>query len=697
MGNYETVKGNIYKFSPTESGELSVFDSDKIIKFYHKDEDCVFIGTGETVVIDYELEDITSDEDTLRKNCINNIHWQNKNRYKDCLTEANLIDVANNSIAKNYNEDLTIDGQWVYPLNSSYNDDLDFSNARFNKGSLELINNSLSTNSDANKTVKLGINHDLCCDSDVQSVIKNIEQKNWTVEKTYNNHLLPKGYTRIDFLESTGYQTLSFDWTTDIFYTVDIACMKHSTIDYDMGKQDITYRTRYAARSSGWNLYASGKVGDAELAEIGKRVTVYHELNYSSQASALGVNDRIWRLNLMGTHQPPQKYYMFSEVRNTGIGHYRIFQAHITDKQNKEMSFVPAISPDGEPCMYDKITKQTLYNVGSGSFVAGIKSLSQLATLSENLPDATSDTSTIHLSLPSSLLLDYDELEKVMDRFADKGWIIEIKSWYEDEQISGNVMPVSFLESTGSQWIDIEEPLNHTCVIECVSQRISAGGIYGARLENGSQEFILWAGCSTVRWGSYWPSYNLNYNASPVILDIIHTKHYNKFELNGEIVARAAKPQETWENEINCYLFAVNLADEATHISQSRIWAFKLEKEGQVCRNLIPVIAEGVPCMYDKITKQSFYNSNEDSNSFIIGVDTKIQLRAIVQSLPDNTDNYIENEDGTQTPVVKTLVISIPADWLGEGDIDSWLSGDFGQEIQQYATDINWTLQFNTH
>lgn len=146
------------------------------------------------------------------------------------------------------------------------------------------------------------------------------------------------------------------------------------------------------------------------------------------------------------------------------------------------------------------------------------------------------------------------------------------------------------------------------------------------------------------------------------------------------------------------YLFATNSAGTATHRAAVRIYDAEITEGTSQVSSFVPALApSGEPCMYDKITKQSFYNSNEGSSSFIIGVDTKIQLRTIVQSLPDNTDNYIENEDGTQTPVVKTLVISIPADWLGEGDIDSWLSGDFGQEIQQYATDINWTLQFNTH
>lgn len=693
MGDYETVKGNIYKFSPTESGELRVRDSDKIIKFYHKDEDCVFIETGEIGDIAYELEDITSDEDTLRKNCINNIHWQNKNRYKDCLTEAKLIEVANNSIAKNYNEDLTIDGQWVYPLNSSYNGNLDFSNASFNKGSLELINNSLSTNSDENKIV-LGINQNLYYDDDVQSVIKNIEQKNWTVEKTYNNHLLPKGYTRIDFLESHG---------TNEYIDTGLKFTNNSRIEVigtpiaDQGWVCSFYNSgEYSSTSPTHTYWWDRNNGDCTCYVYGT-VLIW---GYGHGGFNFGVKRHVVQDankfylngNLMVTFAEQEPFedtkgcFLF-RLNSTNTGGWRTYQRiHMFKAETdgvKQCDYIPAIDSTGRPCMYDTITKQSFYTP-TGSFVGGIKSLSQLATLSENLPYLQSDTSTIRLSLPSSLLLDYDELEKVMDRFAEKGWIIEIYSWYEDEQINGTVMPVSFLESTGSQWIDIEEPLNHTCVIECVSQRISAGGIYGTRLEIGVQEFCLWAGCSTVRWGSrVGNNHNLNYTSSGRT-DIIHTKHYNKFELNGEIIATAVRPEDTWENEINCYLFALNTADVAEYIGQSRIWSFKMEKEGQVCRNLIPVIAEGVPCMYDKITKQSFYNSNENSSSFIIGVDTKIQLRTIVQSLPNNTDG-------------KTLAISIPADWLGGGDIDSWLSGDFGQEIQQYASDINWTLQFNTH
>lgn len=174
----------------------------------------------------------------------------------------------------------------------------------------------------------------------------------------------------------------------------------------------------------------------------------------------------------------------------------------------------------------------------------------------------------------------------------------------------------------------------------------------------------------------------------------------NSLTLNG-ISQYDWSSTDAWESyeDDSLYLFGADGALFLNYVSTSlRIYSAQIITNNVDMGNYIPAIdSTGEPCMYDKVSKQSFYNSNEGSSPFIIGVDTKIQLRAIVQSLPDNTDNYIENEDGTQTPVVKTLVISIPADWLGEGDVDSWLSGDFGQEIQQYASDTNWTLQFNTH
>lgn len=249
--------------------------------------------------------------------------------------------------------------------------------------------------------------------------------------------LLPSGYTRLAYLESTGVQTLSFDWTTDIIYTVDIACTKHATdSSRGMGIQVITYRSRYAAGASGWNLYASGTVGGAESSELNKRVTVSHELKYSIKKCSFGVNDTMFASQWWPTldDYPPQYYNMWPTA-TTG-GSYRIYKAHITDGGNKEMSFVPAISPDGTPCMYDLITETPYYGSGSGKFIAGISTISQLAQMSNNLPVATPvyDSSgvqtgpTITLSL-SSAFANSEYLSIAMDRIASKNWIVVIHEW----------------------------------------------------------------------------------------------------------------------------------------------------------------------------------------------------------------------------------------------------------------------------
>lgn len=196
-----------------------------------------------------------------------------------------------------------------------------------------------------------------------------------------------------------------------------------------------------------------------------------------------------------------------------------------------------------------------------------------------------------------------------------------------DMQGEGNItprgyLPALFLESTGEQYINTGVPLDHTCVIECVSQRGDvASAIYGARKTNGTDEMVLWSGCSTVRWGSWQlgVSYNLDYKANPIRYDVITTRHYNSFEINGDVVASALWPDQEWNSVYTCLLFALHDVGKVTNLGTSRIWLFKLQKGGQASCDFTPSLDEnGIPCMFDKITKQPFYRTGD--GEFIVGM-----------------------------------------------------------------------------
>lgn len=63
---------------------------------------------------------------------------------------------------------------------------------------------------------------------------------------------------------------------------------------------------------------------------------------------------------------------------------------------------------------------------------------------------------------------------------------------------------------------------------------------------------------------------------------------------------------------------------------------FKFWMNGELKRHVIPALAKtGRPCMYDLVSKQTFYNAG--TLEFIAGVDTLAQLYSLLAKLPDLT------------------------------------------------------------
>lgn len=137
------------------------------------------------------------------------------------------------------------------------------------------------------------------------------------------------------------------------------------------------------------------------------------------------------------------------------VGSCRKFRARC---KNGEVDFVPAVAMNGQPCMYDRVSKQPFYNKGTGSFIVGM-TMEQARKLSK-LP-ATGGTLTV--SLPSN----WQEDEGVLNARAEaeaKGWQITVKTyeaeagaaatfgmrriWVRKQQDEGG----SYVAADGSRW-----------------------------------------------------------------------------------------------------------------------------------------------------------------------------------------------------------------------------------------------------
>ena len=70
------------------------------------------------------------------------------------------------------------------------------------------------------------------------------------------------------------------------------------------------------------------------------------------------------------------------------------------------------------------------------------------------------------------------------------------------------------------------------------------------------------------------------------------------------------------ESGFNIYVFSINEQNKLVNWSDNnglRIYRFNIMRNGEIIMNLIPALdPSGVPCMYDTVTKQPYYNQGTD-------------------------------------------------------------------------------------
>lgn len=102
----------------------------------------------------------------------------------------------------------------------------------------------------------------------------------------------------------------------------------------------------------------------------------------------------------------------------------KIYKFVISEEGETMRDFIPALTPDGEPCMYEKIAGKALLNVDSGRFIAGVETQKQLRSLLAKLPDKTGQTQGV-LKIRLDASLQTDELRAMIDERGEaKNWEI---------------------------------------------------------------------------------------------------------------------------------------------------------------------------------------------------------------------------------------------------------------------------------
>lgn len=251
---------------------------------------------------------------------------------------------------------------------------------------------------------------------------------------------LPYGYTRLGYLEGTGtayidtgYYVLERDvirFTSQYLPYTSLNDFEPYIIgNYSNSFQYILYTVSRSADSfNGWCVvrdfsarywkntgvtnYDKTDVewSDKGLKENGKDITRF------TPSSKLAPTGEIVSVALFARHMKDGSFA-------SPCAKARIFRLRIDNAGDAKMKLVPALDSTGAPCMFDTVSKKPFYNSGSGAFIAGVETQTQLNNLLYKLPDRTGqEVGTLSVRLADALQT--PENEAKLDAMLAKNWEI---------------------------------------------------------------------------------------------------------------------------------------------------------------------------------------------------------------------------------------------------------------------------------
>jgi hypothetical protein len=235
-----------------------------------------------------------------------------------------------------------------------------------------------------------------------------------------------------------------------------------------------------------------------------------------------------------------------------------------------------------------------------------------------------------------------------------------------DYQIYGNstqsILPVEYqqvewLESTGTQYIDIGYKPNNTTEIEIKVKVNSFIGdyttIYGSRNANNSQFFLLISNVSKNVSFIYNQSDSGTVTTVNALDTLIIKQKKAECYINNNLLYTF--PSSTFQSLYNMYLFRTNNSDAGQYPTLSNMYYCKIFDNNVLIRNLIPCkrIIDNVAGMYD--TVNNVFYTNAGTGTFISGPATPtIDTPNEIKSVGDKTANLFNKANAVDGFILTT-------------------------------------------
>lgn len=226
---------------------------------------------------------------------------------------------------------------------------------------------------------------------------------------------LPAGFTRVAYLMSTGTQRIYGTTTQPISNQHLELCAQAALPGNPAVSETAVSSTVFALQD--FTLWVPYKY-DVELLNIrwdfpgdgaGQHYTeydgVYEFSTYKKREGDCYINGKLV-LSKLSNSTESTRFGLFARI--TGGSSFnrggQIAWVKVGDEGHEKLHLVAAINENGSPCMYDLVSKTAYSNSGTGAFVAGVDTQSQLNAVLRRLPDLTGqDGRELHLCLADSL------------------------------------------------------------------------------------------------------------------------------------------------------------------------------------------------------------------------------------------------------------------------------------------------------
>ena len=378
-------------------------------------------------------------------------------------------------------------------------------------------------------------------------------------ELVYQSSLLPSGYIELDYIESDGNQYIDTgikpDNTTG--FKVKLAVDDTQSDVYYLGAREDTGDTRFGLGIYQGHFYLGFGTyfSDATNWTISSMGVFEANLNYKE--SGTGDINGTYPKNITGTLEGAtftRNIYLFKfnySGASVPTSLSRIYKFVITKGSDVVANFIPCLDDQGVPCLYDIVGKEAYYNAGTGQF-------------------------KYHYVPPIVLPTGYTQLEWIKsdgNQYIDTGYYPSQKTkitcdFMPDEQ---NSNLLNYVYGTYTQY--------QACGLYMSYSANVYGVLYG-RTDTNTNISRQWG----VKAHSVLSSSGLTINDSTYN---ISTSVYT-----------APK---------SLYLFKGNGSTRPGMIG--KIYSFLIEEWGYVIQYLVPCLdANGEPCMYDLVGKQTYYN-----------------------------------------------------------------------------------------